>query len=205
MKKKTTKFIVAALMAFSGLPSFATILPPNNNPVVENPDDHLVVVRNNSVIFDSVKKDKTASQQEVSGIVSQPEFGTVTINDKETLTYVPNEGVCEESDSFSYLLSTDKGTDTVDVVVDILCESLTIISGFSPNGDGINDTFTILGIENYPNNILTIFNQWGEQVYFRRGYQNDWNGNQFASEDLYFYVFNDGEGQFYSGYLQIQN
>ncbi len=205
MKKKTTKLIIVALMALTSVPTFALNFPPSNNPDVDNADDHLVVVRNNSLVFDTVKKDKTANHQEVASIVSQPEFGNVIINDKETLTYIPNEGVCEESDRFSYLLLTDKGMDTVEVVVDILCESLTIISGFSPNGDGVNDTFTILGIENYPNNILTIFNQWGEQVYFRRGYQNDWNGNKFASEDLYFYVFNDGEGQFYSGYLQIRN
>ena len=35
----------------------------------------------------------------------------------------------------------------------------------SPNDDGINDFFEIVGVENYPKNNLVITNRWGVQVY----------------------------------------
>ena len=49
-------------------------------------------------------------------------------------------------------------------------------TGFSPNGDGRNDKFVIRGIEVYPNNHITIFNRWGNIVYQKDGYHNQWDG-----------------------------
>nr|WP_247649168.1 gliding motility-associated C-terminal domain-containing protein [Lutibacter sp. B1] len=48
--------------------------------------------------------------------------------------------------------------------------------GISPNGDGINDTFVIEGLELYPNNTLKILNRWGAVVYSTTNYKNDWDG-----------------------------
>ncbi len=48
--------------------------------------------------------------------------------------------------------------------------------GFSPNGDGINDTWTIDTIENYPNNTVKVFNRSGKLVYEQKAYKNTWNG-----------------------------
>jgi len=47
---------------------------------------------------------------------------------------------------------------------------------FSPNNDGINDTFEIECIQLYPDNELKIFNRYGSIVYKTTGYLNDWNG-----------------------------
>ena len=82
-------------------------------------------------------------------------------------------------------------------------------SGFSPNGDDVNDGFQILGVENFPDNELCIFNRWGNQVLNVKGYTNDdpwfgtWNGRDLP-DGTYFYVFDNGAGQQYSGYVQIQ-
>lgn len=71
---------------------------------------------------------------------------------------------------------------------------LFIPDGFSPNGDGVNDFFEIIGISNIPENILEIYNRWGALVYSSEDYQNDWdgiyNGNELP-EGVYFYVFKD--------------
>ncbi|MCM4169878.1 hypothetical protein DHD32_00180 [Arenibacter sp. TNZ] len=47
---------------------------------------------------------------------------------------------------------------------------------FTPNGDGINDTWVISNIENYPNSLVRVFNSWGKEVFSARNYQNTWDG-----------------------------
>jgi gliding motility-associated-like protein len=47
-----------------------------------------------------------------------------------------------------------------------------VYTGFSPNGDGINDTWIIDGIEQYPDNEVLIFGRWGEELWKGVGYNN---------------------------------
>ena len=47
--------------------------------------------------------------------------------------------------------------------------------GFSPNGDGVNDFWNIEGIENHPNNTVSIFNRWGDLVFQINDYNNTSN------------------------------
>lgn len=173
-------------------------------------DDYLLVVRNNTIIFDVVGAEEGADL-DVS-LVENPSYGKVEINGDMTLTFRPFEDICEETDQFVYQVNTNEGVEAVNVnvKVDIICEKLTFLSGFSPDGDGENDTFRIIGAESYPNNSLVIFNKWGEEVYAAAAYDNTWdgtdeNGEPLVSEDnVYYYVFNDGEGEIYSGYLKIE-
>jgi len=53
---------------------------------------------------------------------------------------------------------------------------LIIPEGFSPNEDGLNDRFEILGLEQYPDNELRVFNVNGNEVYRMAGYDNTWDG-----------------------------
>lgn len=83
---------------------------------------------------------------------------------------------------------------------------LIFYNGFSPNGDGINDYYTIGNLEYYPGNQLTVFNRWGAQILKVKNYQNDWDGT-WQQVDLpvgvYFYVLDDGKGKVHSGYIQL--
>lgn len=69
---------------------------------------------------------------------------------------------------------TDLDDNIVLVEIDVIC--LTVYNEFSPNGDGQNEFFIIDCIENYPNNNLNIFNRYGNEVYSKAGYNNNWNG-----------------------------
>jgi gliding motility-associated-like protein len=62
---------------------------------------------------------------------------------------------------------------------------------FTPNGDGINDNWYIEGIQNYPDNEVFIYNIYGNEVYKKQGYTNDWQGTHNGSDlpdGTYFFV-----------------
>ena len=71
------------------------------------------------------------------------------------------------------------------------CETFAT-QGFSPNGDGKNDTFIIPGILSRQPNHLTIMNRSGQVVYDVENYKNDWNGHSTDGQELpdgtYYYV-----------------
>ena len=102
---------------------------------------------------------------------------------------------------------------TDDLVITVNCDPEIIPSGYSPNGDGVNDFFVISGIERYPGCELRIFNRWGNLVYEKTFYDNTWNGisnigmtigNELPN-GTYFYVFdpkNDFEVR--QGYVLIR-
>ena len=77
------------------------------------------------------------------------------------------------------------------------CYVLDVSSAFTPDGDGINDTWLIAELSTrYPNNNVTIFNRWGQVLYNSDGYLIPWDG-RFDNKDLpvgsYYYIidFND--------------
>lgn len=79
---------------------------------------------------------------------------------------------------------------------------------FTPNGDGTNDTWQIVGIENYPDATVEIFNRWGQQLFFSKGYTVPWNGT-YNNEQLptgdYFYIIDLGINDPIKGALTIKN
>jgi len=62
------------------------------------------------------------------------------------------------------------------VFVVVVHKRLHIPNAFSPNGDGINDPWVIQGIDNYPRAEVFIFNRWGQQLWYSKGYGTPWNG-----------------------------
>jgi gliding motility-associated-like protein/uncharacterized repeat protein (TIGR01451 family) len=83
---------------------------------------------------------------------------------------------------------------------------LVVPNVFTPNGDGKNDTFFIPGLDTYSSTELTIINRWGNTVYQKINYQNDWTGSGLV-EGTYFYVLRAkttaGVWDVYKGYLTL--
>lgn len=78
-------------------------------------------------------------------------------------------------------------------------EGLKIPDGFSPNGDGINETFQIIDVEfSFPNYTLEIFNRYGNVLFKGDINKPAWDGknsnSSFISGDapagVYFYIIN---------------
>lgn len=88
---------------------------------------------------------------------------------------------------------------------------LVIPQGFSPNNDGLNDTFEIIGIGSYPDNELYVYNVWGKEVYYKDGYDNSWDGiassgvstGQKLPSATYFYILKLSNDQFVKGYVYL--
>lgn len=128
---------------------------------------------------------------------------------------IPNsQEIIDGTDSFDPC-SAIGGTTPSGTICDIEIASDLI----TPDGDGINDVFSIKNIEQFPNNTVEIYNRWGVKVYTTTGYDNQ--SNVFAgisngrvtinaSENLpagvYFYIINyndDSRTLSKSGYLYI--
>lgn len=113
-----------------------------------------------------------------------------------------NDYVNTASLAFVDQLDTNTANDSDQASVEPSC--LTIYNEFSPNGDGVNEFFKIDCISRYPNNVLQVYNRWGNIVYEQRSYSNDWDGTSngratVQKGDLlpvgtYYYVLDLGDG-----------
>lgn len=85
-------------------------------------------------------------------------------------------------------------------------KELIIPNVFTPNGDGVNETFEIVGLTNYNENELTIINRWGATVYDTKAYKNNWSGDGL-NEGTYFYLLkiksSNGNWEIYKGYITL--
>lgn len=68
-----------------------------------------------------------------------------------------------------------------------------IANVFTPNGDGMNDLYSAVNLDDYPQPSITIYNRWGKIVYQMDNYQNDWDGTHYKSgaklkEGVYYVV-----------------
>lgn len=73
------------------------------------------------------------------------------------------------------------------------CDPIVPSEIVTPNGDGINDTWYIDNIKDYPKNKVYIFDRWGQRVYYKEGYDNidGWDVKYIGSNmpvSTYYYV-----------------
>lgn len=95
---------------------------------------------------------------------------------------------------------------TGEVKVTVL-KDLKVPNGFTPNGDNINDTWEIDGLEDYPNVFIQVFNRWGTLVFSSKGYSTPWdgyfNGTPLPMATYYYTLSSDVLAQPISGSVSI--
>ena len=78
---------------------------------------------------------------------------------------------------------------------------------FSPNGDGIDDTWQITDIEQAPQLAILVFDRTGQVVFQTTSYQNDWdgtsNGKQLLPATYYFVIRNERGENVESGSVNL--
>jgi gliding motility-associated-like protein len=98
---------------------------------------------------------------------------------------------------------------TQDIQVADECPDIRIPNAFTPNGDGINDTWDIIGLEYDQTAMVRVFTRYGQQVYQSKGYGTPWNG-EYKGKKLptgaYYYIINmKNNNQTLSGEVTIIN
>jgi gliding motility-associated-like protein len=116
----------------------------------------------------------------------QPQHGNLEMYADGSFFYVSNKGfvgidslryqICDDG----FPIKCDTATVYFDVFPDENCDGIKDVSGldffipegFSPNGDGVHDFFQILGIEEFPDAKMMIFNRWGNKLFEKEKYGN---------------------------------
>ena len=116
----------------------------------------------------------------------------------------------DSSTQYTVTVMDDNGcTRTAQVLVTVaaICkaDSVLVPNFFTPNGDGVNDTFGPLPTKNQSGAIysLEIWNRWGQRVFMQRGTNVQWDGTWLSNQlpaDVYFYMLEvqcpDGDARY---------
>jgi len=98
-------------------------------------------------------------------------------------------------------------TATQQIVVADQCPNIWIPNAFTPNGDGINDTWVIEGLDSDPSVLVRVFTRYGTQIYESKGYGTPWNGEYGGKKlpaGVYYYILTaKNNTQKFSGSLTI--
>lgn len=93
------------------------------------------------------------------------------------------------------------------IASDLQPNPLVVPNTFTPNGDGINDTWVIQNLEKFSVNELSISNRLGDKVYYQKDYKNNFDGLGLG-EGTYYYELSVGsttcsESFYKTGYLTL--
>jgi gliding motility-associated-like protein len=176
-----------------GCESGATLVTVQINPTPEDP----TVSGQGEFCNDA---EVTLTEQSGSGTISWYTDAELTnlIQTGSSLSVSQNPG------SYTYYVVASIGNcisnsvQATALIIDCDTLQLEIPTAFTPNFDGVNDTWEIPGLkEKYPNNRVLIYNRWGNLIFESEGYDTPWDGT-FNGEALpvgsYFFIidFNDG-------------
>lgn len=97
------------------------------------------------------------------------------------------------TDDITYTLTvtTDKGCIASSKVFIKVLKMPQAPNTFTPNGDGVNDTWNVKYLEDYPGATVDIFNRYGVKLYQIVNYVTPWDGTNNGSElpvGTYYYV-----------------
>lgn len=102
------------------------------------------------------------------------------------------------------------GCDVTDQITIYVGPPIEVLNTFTPNGDGINDTFEIVGISDFENAQVTIYDRWGQLIFKSIGYTRKWDGTNKGNKlppATYYYVIElnslDVEIEPYTGWVTI--
>ncbi|WP_017259042.1 T9SS C-terminal target domain-containing protein [Pedobacter arcticus] len=103
-----------------------------------------------------------------------------------------------ESTKYTLLVTSKDGCMVADEVFVTVHIDPMIPNVFSPNADGINDTWSIKYLETFVKANIRIFNRGGQQVFFSNQYTTPWDGrynNADVPVGVYYYIIEPNNGR----------
>jgi len=192
----TTQYV---LMAFSGLCTDYDTVSVDLSP--------LAIA--NAGASQSVFFGQTAT---IGGHPSNPAGGTIVWTPNIALSDTASSNpVASPSVTTTYTLTVTNalGCAVTDTMIVTILPPFNINNGFTPNGDGKNDTWVIDELYKFPNTEIEIYNRWGEQLFYSKGAYTPWNGTYNGSPvpvGTYYYIIRLNDKNFpdhYAGPLTI--
>ncbi|MFV0522126.1 MAG: gliding motility-associated C-terminal domain-containing protein [Mangrovibacterium sp.] len=152
-------------------------------------------------------------------IIEWPAKGTLEYISDTQVSYVPDDNASGE-DYFKYEIyykdypeRYDRAEAVLNIPDDLDCSAtndttynLFIPEAFTPNGDGVHDSWVVDGVELYPNATMTVYTRSGKKIFEHKNYGNvqhwgetdrwwngtDANGNQIVA-GVYLYTYDIGK------------
>jgi gliding motility-associated-like protein len=107
--------------------------------------------------------------------------------------------------TFSVVVTNSQGCATR-FTTQVIQQTLVIPNIFSPNGDNIHDKWVIENLENYPGNVVQVYNRYGQMVYKVTNFTS-WDGRVNGRDmpvGTYYYIIDLRNGQkAITGYIDI--
>jgi gliding motility-associated-like protein len=149
----------------------------------------------------------------ITGVRIENQTATVMVDPTGTYLYSLDNLNWQNSNTFYGL---NNGLYTVYVKTETGCivgsydfAIFSITNAITPNGDGINDTWIIAGLEKYRNSEIVVYDRYGLEV-FKKIVNGTfvWDGMVKAGplpSNSYWYTLKVSDGRLFTGYLLIKN
>lgn len=154
-------------------PAALTITADNKSKIIGTPNPLLTVTYSGFV-----------NNENVSVLTTPPAINTTAMLDSPPGQYpITASGAVSANYTITY---TDGRMTVKPPIVNIV-----INNAFTPNGDGLNDTWIIKNIEDFPNSVVQIFNRYGTPVFYSVSYPKSWDGKSNGADlpvGTYYYI-----------------
>jgi gliding motility-associated-like protein len=170
-------------------PALLTVIADDKTKPYDAPNPELTASYIGFVNFD------TALQ-----LVTPPVLATVAVTNSPIGVYpITVSGASSPNYNITFLAGT--------LTIVPAGNALVIPNTFTPNGDGVNDTWQIQYLSLFTNCSVDIFTRWGQKIYSSVGYSIPWDGTYRGAAlpvGTYYYIINlkNGSGPL-SGFVAI--
>lgn len=109
-----------------------------------------------------------------------------------------------QDQAYTLTATNQYGCTSSDVMTIAVLKPVEVPDVFSPNGDGINDKWVIPHLSEYPGATVSVYNRYGQVVFYSRGYSSAWDGTVNGSilpAGVYYYIIQlkNGTGNLQGG------